>query len=93
MNKSQLVEQIAKRSDLTLRQSASAVNAFIESVSSALGKGDSISLVGFGSFIVRQRAARTGVNPRTRQAVKIPAAKVPAFKPGKPLKERVNKKK
>ena len=91
MNKGQLVESIAKKSNLSVKDSTAALNAFLESVKETLSKGDSISLVGFGTFLVRDRAERTGRNPRTKEEVVIPAVKVPAFKAGKPLKEAVNK--
>ena len=91
MNKSQLVESIAKKSGLTNKDSAAAVNAFLESVKESLSKGEAVTLIGFGSFLVRDRAARSGRNPRTDKVVDIPAVKVPAFKAGKPLKDAVNK--
>lgn len=91
MNKSQLVDSIAKKSGLTVKDSTAAVNAFLESVKDALAGGDSVTLIGFGSFLVRDRAARSGRNPRTGNVVQIPAVKVPAFKAGKPLKDAVNK--
>ena len=91
MNKSQLVENIAKKSGLTNKDSAAAVNAFLESVKESLSKGEAVTLIGFGSFLVRDRAARSGRNPRTGKVVDIPAVKVPAFKAGKPLKDAVNK--
>ncbi len=92
MNKSQLVDSIAKKAGLTQKDSAAAVNAFLESVKEALANGDSVTLIGFGNFLVRDRAARSGRNPRTGNVVEIPAVKVPAFKAGKPLKDIVNKK-
>ncbi|MGN0894734.1 MAG: HU family DNA-binding protein [Succinivibrio sp.] len=91
MNKSQLVDGIAKKSGLTIKDSTAAVNAFLDTVKEALASGDSVTLVGFGSFVVRDRAARSGRNPRTGNVVQIPAVKVPAFKAGKPLKDVVNK--
>ena len=91
MNKSQLVESIAKKSGLTNKDSAAAVNAFLESVKESLSKGEAVTLIGFGSFLVRDRAARSGRNPRPGKVVDIPAVKVPAFKAGKPLKDAVNK--
>ena len=91
MNKSQLVESIAKKSGLTNKDSAAAVNAFLQSVKESLSKGEAVTLIGFGSFLVRDRAARSGRNPRTGKVVDIPAVKVPAFKAGKPLKDAVNK--
>ncbi len=90
MNKSQLVEKVASKSGLTNKDSAAAVNAFIEVVKEALASGDSVTITGFGSFLVRDRAARTGRNPRTNEVVEIPAVKVPAFKAGKTLKDAVN---
>nr|WP_218564262.1 HU family DNA-binding protein [Anaerobiospirillum thomasii] len=90
VNKSQLVEQISKKSKLSLKDSQAALNAFIDVVGETLGKGESITLVGFGSFVVRSRNARVGINPRTREEVNIPASKLPAFKAGKPLKDIVN---
>lgn len=91
VNKGQIVEAVAKKTGLSAKKSGDAVNAFLDAVKEALKKGDSVVLVGFGSFLVRNRAARTGHNPRTRAPVKIPASKVPAFKAGKPLKDLVNK--
>ena len=87
MNKSDLVSMIAAKSNLTKKDSESALNAFIESVQTSLKKGEKIQLVGFGTFEVRQRAARTGINPRTKQSIKIPASKAPVFKAGKALKD------
>ena len=91
MNKSQLVDSIAKKSGLTIKDSTAAVNAFLESVKEALAGGDSVTLIGFGSFLVRNRAARKGRNPRTNEIVNIPAVNVPAFRAGKPLKDAVKK--
>ena len=91
MNKSQLVDSIAKKSGLTIKDSAAAVNAFLDSVKDALAKGETVTLIGFGNFLVRDRAARSGRNPRTGEFVQIPAVKVPSFKAGKPLKDIVNK--
>lgn len=90
MNKSELIDSIAEKSGLNKTQSAEALNAFIESVGQALEKGDSISLVGFGTFSVKDRAARTGRNPQTGKEIQIAASKVPGFKAGKGLKDRVN---
>ena len=87
MNKADLVSMIAAKSNLTKKDSESALNAFVETVQTALKKGEKIQLVGFGTFEVRSRAARTGINPRTKQAIKIPATKAPVFKAGKSLKE------
>ena len=90
MNKSDLVSMIAAKSNLTKKDSEMALNAFVETVQGALKKGEKIQLVGFGTFEVRQRSARNGVNPRTKQSIKIPASKAPVFKAGKALKESCN---
>lgn len=90
MNKSELVEIIAENAKLTKKNAESALNAFVETVKDELAKGGKISLVGFGTFEVRNRAAREGKNPRTKEIIKIAACKVPAFKSGKALKEKVN---
>ncbi len=87
MNKSDLVSMIAAKSNLTKKDSESALNAFIESVQTSLKKGEKIQLVGFGTFEVRSRSARTGINPRTKESIKIPASKAPVFKAGKALKD------
>lgn len=89
MTKAELVAMIASKSNLTKKDSESALNAFIESVTEAMKKGDKISLVGFGTFETRKRAERTGVNPRTKETIKIPATVAPVFKAGKTLKENV----
>lgn len=91
MNKSQLVDSVAKKSGLTIKDSTAAVNAVVDSIKDALASGDTVTLIGFGTFLVRERAARNGRNPRTGEIVKIPAVKVPAFKPGKTFKDVVNK--
>ena len=90
MNKAELVSMIAAKSNLTKKDSEMALNAFVETVQGALKKGEKIQLVGFGTFEVRKRNARNGVNPRTKQAIKIPASKAPVFKAGKALKESCN---
>ena len=90
MNKAELIASVAEKANLTKKDSESAVNAFVATVTESLKKGDKISLVGFGTFEVRARAARNGVNPRTKQSIKIPASKAPVFKAGKALKESVN---
>ena len=92
MNKTELVDSIAKKSGLTKKDSEAALSAFIDAVSKALKKGDRVQLVGFGTFEVSKRAARTGKNPQTGEQIKIPAAKLPKFKAGKALKDLVNKK-
>lgn len=90
MNKSELVDAIASESGLTKEQAAKAVNAFTASVQGALERGDDVVLVGFGTFSVKDRKARTGRNPKTGEELSIPASKVPSFKAGKNLKERLN---
>ena len=90
MNKSELVDSIAEKSGLNKTQAGDALNAVMESVGQALEAGDSISLVGFGTFSVKDRKARTGRNPQTGETIQIAAAKVPSFKAGKALKDAVN---
>ena len=89
MNKSELVAAMAEKSRLSKKDCEAALDAFVAAIGDALKDGDKVQLVGFGTFEVRERAARTGRNPRTKEAVNIPASKVPAFKPGKALKETV----
>lgn len=93
MNKSELINSIAASSGLTKTASTKALNAFISTVSSALKSGDSVRLVGFGTFATSKRSATTAINPRTRQTVKVPARKVAKFKAGKGLQSWVNGKK
>jgi DNA-binding protein HU-beta len=90
MNKNDLVNSIADACDITKADAGRAVDAFTEVVKKALKKGDTVALVGFGTFSVRKRAARTGRNPRTNETIKIKASKVPAFKAGKALKDALN---
>lgn len=90
MNKTELAAVIAEKAELTKKDAEAALNAFMDSVKEALAKGDKVSLVGFGTFEVRERAAREGKNPRTGENLTIAACKVPAFKPGKALKDKVN---
>lgn len=91
MNKGELIAKIAEESKLTKKAAEAALEAFINSVEGALKKGEKVQLVGFGTFEVRQRAARKGRNPQTKAEIKIPASKAPVFKAGKALKETVNK--
>lgn len=90
MNKSELIEKIAAAADLPKASAGRALDAMLETVTETLKQGESVVLVGFGSFIVKDRAARTGRNPQTNEAIEIPAAKVPGFKAGKALKDAVN---
>jgi len=90
MNKSELVDAIAESAGLSKADAGRALDALVKTVTRALKKGDTVSLVGFGTFSVRKRAARTGRNPRTGETIKIKASKNPAFKAGKALKDAVN---
>ncbi len=90
MNKSELIDAVAGSADLSKVAATQAVDAVLSAVGNALKKGDQVTLVGFGTFLVRERAARTGRNPRTGDEIKIAAQKVPAFKAGKALKDAVN---
>ena len=92
MNKTALVAAIAEKTELTKKDSEKALKAFIDVVTEELKKGEKVQLVGFGTFEVAKRNARTGKNPQTGKAIKIPACKAPKFKAGKALKETVNKK-
>jgi len=92
MNKTDLVNSIASKSGLNKKNSEAALNAFVASVEEALKKGEKVVLVGFGTFEVRNRAARKGRNPQTKKEITIPASKAPVFKAGKGLKDMVNKK-
>ena len=91
MNKAELINATAEKASLSKKDTEAAINAAIEAITEALTKGDKVQLVGFGSFEVRARAARIGRNPKTKEEIKIPASKVPAFKPGKALKDAVAK--
>ncbi len=90
MNKQELISAIAENANLTKKDAEAALAAFIGVVEDTLKKGDKVQLVGFGSFEVRERAARTGRNPHSGEEMKIEAAKVPAFKAGRSLKDLVN---
>jgi DNA-binding protein HU-beta len=90
MNKSELIGVIASESGLSKADAARALNATIDAITNAMSSGDGVQLTGFGSFVVRDRAARTGRNPQTGAAIQIAASKVAAFKAGKNLKEAVN---
>lgn len=90
MNKSELIEAIAKSADISKATAGSALDGALLAITSALKKDDTVTLVGFGTFKVGKRAARTGRNPRTGDAIKIKAAKVPKFSAGKALKDAVN---
>ncbi|WP_430460881.1 HU family DNA-binding protein [Thalassolituus sp. LLYu03] len=89
MRKPELAAAIAEKADLSKEKAAEVINAITDQIAKALSEGDSVSLIGFGTFEVRARAERQGKNPQTGEAITIAAAKVPAFKPGKALKEAV----
>lgn len=91
MKKNELVEKVAEGASLTKADAERAINALVDAVSGALVGGDKVSLKGLGTFEVRERKARTGINPRTRETIEIPASKVPAFKASSTLKDAVNK--
>jgi len=90
VNKSQLIDKIADGADISKAAAGRALDAFIDAVGVALKEGDQVALVGFGTFAVRERAARSGRNPQTGATIEIAAGKVPAFKAGKALKDAVN---
>ena len=90
MNKTDLIEEIAKSADITKASATRALDAMLNAVTTTLANDGSVTLVGFGTFSVGERAARTGRNPRTKEAIKIEAQRVPKFKAGKALKDAVN---
>lgn len=91
MNKTDLIAAVAAKAEISKKDADAAVTAVVEAITEALAEGDKVSLVGFGTFDVKERAARTGLNPRTKETIEIPASKAPAFKAGKALKDAVNK--
>ena len=90
MNKSELIQAVAESVDMPKATAAKAVDAIIEKVKNSLADGEAVTLIGFGTFTVRERASRVGRNPRTGKPINIKAARVPVFKPGKALKDAVN---
>ncbi len=90
MNKTELIDHIAKQADISKAAAGRALEAIVGGIRGSLKRGNSVTLVGFGTFTVSRRAARTGRNPRTNEAIKIKAAKVPKFRPGKALKDSLN---
>ena len=90
MNKTELVDAVSNQSGVARADAQRAVDAVLESIGTALKNGDSVALVGFGTFAVKARAARSGRNPRTGEVIEIPAVKLPVFKAGKGLKDAVN---
>ena len=89
MNKTELVEMVSKKTGMTKKDSENAVAAVLDGITDSIAKGEKVQLVGFGTFEVRERKEREGRNPSTGEAIKIAAQKVPAFKPGKALKDKV----
>ena len=90
MNKAELIKQVASQTGLAKRTSGKAVDAAVSAISDCLAKGEKVTLVGFGTFGVRQRKARTGRNPQTGATIQIPAKKVPKFTSGKGLRDKVS---
>ena len=90
VNKTELIDAVAEGADISKAAATRAVDTLLDTITAALAKGDQVTLVGFGTFSVKERAARTGRNPRTGEAIQIAAAKVPGFKAGKALKDAVN---
>ena len=93
MNKKELIDAVAEKADVTKKDAEAVIKAALETITESLAAGEKVQLIGFGTFDVRTRAARTGKNPRTGEAVKIKASKVPTFKAGAALKNAVNTKK
>ena len=91
MNKAELVAAMAEKTELSKKDAEAALKAFTDVVAEELKKGEKIQLVGFGTFEVKERAAREGINPRTKEKIEIPSSKLPSFKAGKALKEIVSK--
>ena len=91
MNKTELIAAVAEKAGMSKKDSEKAVNAVFESITAALTEGDKVQLVGFGTFEVKERGARVGRNPHTKEAIEIPATRVPAFKASKALKDNVAK--
>ncbi|KOS29584.1 DNA-binding protein [Bacillus anthracis] len=89
MNKTELIKNVAQKTDISKKEATKAVQTVVESITKTLKQGEKVQLIGFGKFEVRERAARKGRNPQTGEEMQIAATKVPAFKPGKELKEAV----
>jgi DNA-binding protein HU-beta len=90
MNKAELIDAVSEQTGLAKAEATKAVDAVFDSITTALKAGDTVALIGFGSFVVKDRAARAGRNPRTGETIEIAASKVPGFKAGKALKDAVN---
>ena len=91
MNKTELVAAVAAKAEISKKDAEAAVTATFDAITAALAEGDKVALVGFGTFAVKERAARTGLNPQTKEKIEIAASKAPAFKAGKAFKDAVNK--
>ena len=91
MNKAELIAAVAAAADVSKKDAEAVIVATVDAITQALSEGERVQLVGFGSFEVKKRAARTGRNPKTKEAIEIPASKVPVFKPGKALKDTIAK--
>ena len=91
MNKAELINAVAASADVSKKDTEAVISAMLDTITEALKEGDKVQLVGFGSFEVKKRAARIGRNPRTKEEIEIPATVLPAFKPGKALKDAVAK--
>jgi len=92
MTKTDLIKEVAKKAKLSQKDTESILNTFFDTVKGTVKKGDKVAIIGFGNFEARHRAARTGVNPKTRKKMTIPAKKVPVFRPGKAFKEALSSK-
>ena len=90
MNKTELVAAVAAKAEISKKDAEAAVTATFDAITAALAEGHKVALVGFGTFAVKERAARTGLNPQTKEKIEIAASKAPAFKAGKALKDAVN---
>lgn len=84
-----MIDLVAKHAEVTKASAARAVDGLFDGIAGALARGDKVSIVGFGTFVVKKRSARVGINPKTKEKINIPAKKVPAFKPGAELKSKV----
>ena len=89
MNKTELVKNVAQSADISQKEASAAVQSVFDTIATALQSGDKVQLIGFGTFEVRERSARTGRNPQTGEEIEIPSSKIPAFKPGKALKDGI----
>ncbi|EIC22057.1 HU family DNA-binding protein [Thiorhodovibrio frisius] len=89
MNKSEIVDTMAEKADISKTAAAKALDGFIDAITHALKEGDTVSIIGFGNFVVKERAARTGRNPQTGASIQIAASKSPSFKAGKALKDAI----